>query len=586
MIDVKPPLDKSQGIAIEATESLPLPGTIRFVRRPSGLFGHHVSSTFVKEGKVYHDAKYLGKVIRQIDERGAVFFSRKNGLFTFTLDNGLEPAPPNMNNLLVPESPSPLVLDFGDAWMIDEIMKRTGLSSVVDSIVPGEEDILHSLIIFKTVCSGSPYCLAQTYVEKSYTRILHPHADVSKQRVSEFLKRLGDEQTYRSFFSNYLTYLSGSKSSDEQISFPILIDSTGLPNEINTHLTAVSNHNGVVNNEIRLIYVVDQKSGLPIFFRYLPGNMIDNSTLITTIDLLKMYNIDIKFIIMDTGYYSRENIKLLIKYNIPFITRMISNTKIYKELTQKYAKNVKENGTITSYRNRGFLGKKIEIQLYDEPFFAYIIYDPKKGADIDNKLILEYINTDDAQESYKNASLDSGIFILISNKDIDLHDIVSFYYYREQIEQVFDVSKNMASLLPLGIHSEEAIRGHLIVSFLSTIVYVTINALLKHSKYSLVNAFFEMQRLRIMLYPQKNLLEVPTKNQKEIAKILSLECPKWVENIKIREAFAGSTEQRKKGRPKGSKNKKAIGISAESPIPQTKRRRGRPIGSKNKVKEG
>lgn len=45
----------------------------------------------------------------------------------------------------------------------------------------------------------------------------------------------------------------------------ILIDSSGLPNESHLPVTGVNNHNGIISLEVRVIYVVQQSTGLPLF---------------------------------------------------------------------------------------------------------------------------------------------------------------------------------------------------------------------------------------------------------------------------------------------------------------------------------
>lgn len=46
----------------------------------------------------------------------------------------------------------------------------------------------------------------------------------------------------------------------------VLIDSSGLPNSVHFPLTAVSNHNGKINRELRIIAVVQKDTGMPLFF--------------------------------------------------------------------------------------------------------------------------------------------------------------------------------------------------------------------------------------------------------------------------------------------------------------------------------
>lgn len=116
-------------------------------------------------------------------------------------------------------------------------------------------------------------------------------------RISDMLKALGDESVQRRFFENYIGYLkTGSKEAGKGY---VLIDSTGLPNDMRLPITAISNHNGDINNEARLIYVVQRGTGLPIYMRYIPGNVVDVSTLLKTIAELKAMKVDTKFAIPD-----------------------------------------------------------------------------------------------------------------------------------------------------------------------------------------------------------------------------------------------------------------------------------------------
>lgn len=48
--------------------------------------------------------------------------------------------------------------------------------------------------------------------------------------------------------------------------------------------------------------------------------------------------------------------------------------------------------------------------------------------------------------------------------------VVKRYYMRQQIEQVFDLGKNNCKLTPVRIHSEDTLRGHLMMTFLAAVV--------------------------------------------------------------------------------------------------------------------
>ena len=147
---------------------------------------------------------------------------------------------------------------------------------VLESAYKDRLDALKAMVCFYLVSTLSN-CYAGQWLERSIAHRLFPQAHLSSSQVSDLLKYLGDPSRQQVFFLNYLQWFVDSHATDKL--GHILIDSTGLPNSIHFSLTAISNHNGDINNEVRLIYVVQQTTGLPIYMRCVPGNIIDINTL-------------------------------------------------------------------------------------------------------------------------------------------------------------------------------------------------------------------------------------------------------------------------------------------------------------------
>jgi hypothetical protein len=584
-----------------------LPGFIHIEQKKSGAYAIYCKNTFVKNGKVFHDREYLGKVI---DRDKGIFFNRQRGYFTFNLVNGYgEPDPLDLTQNDIPQN---VVLHFGDVWLVDQILKQIRLDEVLEGLIPNAASTIKSLVAFRLLDSNG-YDAAEEWYRTSYARILYPGAIVTSSMTSKYIDKLGQEQVYNNFFNSYLTMLSKNKNISEKISIPILIDSTGLPNDIKTSLTAVNNHNGVVSNEIRLIYVVDKNTKLPIFFRYVPGNIIDNSTFITTLNSLIAYGINIALVIMDAGFSASDNLSQLVLLNIPFITRMCKNRKEHKELLSKYAQDLECGENAISFNGRSLYGKKVQISLYDRQLYAYIMLDSQQKVDEEKHIFDKYKDDPDRISKINKCLEIIGKFIIISSDDHDIKDILPLYYNRETIEQVFDISKNFADLIPLRAHKEETIRGRLLLSFIATIIYILVSQKLTDSKICTNKVFLHMRNLKIKLYESVRILEELTKIQKDVFSKLNLDCPYPEERgtlLKKNSFLANlkSEQNRGRGRPKGSKNKtnfnnkdkklnhnhqedrnNNINIPGKEKIchndgKELKQRRGRPKGSKNKIK--
>ena len=55
-----------------------------------------------------------------------------------------------------------------------------------------------------------------------------------------------------------------------------------------------------------------------------------------------------------------------------------------------------------------------------------------------------------------------------SSKQLKREEVLPCYYARQGIEQIFGLAKSESNLLPLRVHSEDTMQGHLLVAFLAT----------------------------------------------------------------------------------------------------------------------
>lgn len=312
----------------------------------------------------------------------------------------------------------------------------------------------------------------------------------------------------------------------------ILVDSTGLPNDICFPLTAVNNHNGVISNEARLILVVDRQSGLPLYFRYVAGNIVDVTTLKTTLSEIRTYGVDVNYAIVDAGYYSEGNIQELQDAQISFIMRLIPNRKLYKDLVAKHAVDLEDAKNLVKYRDRLVYIKRVPIDLFGKEGYAYIAEDIDRKHDEIKKYVRAALDNNDISADVMNAEMRTkGLFILISADKIEIGDILPLYYTRQTIEQVFDIGKNNAELLPLRVHGIDAFRGHLLISFIASAIYISANQMLKNSDVCATGAFHIMRNLKCKVFDKKLIVQEANKKMNDIAKHLKLtypsELPLW-----------------------------------------------------------
>ncbi|MDR1992137.1 MAG: transposase, partial [Nitrososphaerota archaeon] len=478
-------------------------------------------------GKKVNDPQYLGRVINK--EKG-IYHNKTKGTFTYTIENGYTPYTPDPNNPQTQnnQKEEKLILDFGDAYTLYTALTKTGIHKLLHELIPQQKDTLLSIIGYKLLSTTNANKYANDWYNGSYTNILYPKANLTSQRISDFYQQIGDEKIQRQFFKNYLQHFYPN-----QQNIGVLIDSTGLPNDIHFPLTALSTHNGVTSNESRLLLVVDQKTGIPLFFRYNAGNIVDVSTLRATIAELRAYQVHISHALIDAGYYSEANIRLLYGEEdeagcgvISFITRLGTNLKLYKTLLLEHGQDVVQAKYMVMYRERLVYVKRVEVDLFGHGGFAYIVLDHARREEEVYKYAKSVLGLGEVDYGEMDVDLKfKGFCVLISSERVDVKEILSLYYLRQMVEQVFDVSKNYADVLPLRVHSEDAFRGHLLLSFICSVVFLLLNRLLEGSVFCAGGVFVVLRNQKCKVFDDCILVKEPTRKVNEIYKKLGIDSP-------------------------------------------------------------
>jgi hypothetical protein len=469
--------------------------------------------------KVDKTSVNLGRVI---DKGKGIYKNRERGVFIYDLK---EDAYKKLDaDYLLPDRPylqEKLILDFGDIYFLDEYLRKEEFVACIDAIGYRNPDTLYAMLSYYILCSTAN-CYAGDWWEGSYARILYPKANLVSQRISDFLADIGEEGRLRAFFSQYVRYVAKGTSQGTNV----LIDSTGLPNSIRFPLTAISNHNGEINNEVRLIYVTQQETGLPIYFRYCPGNVIDVTTLTRTIWELKENGVNTKFAILDAGYYSEENIATLYENNVSFVSRLKENLKLYKHLLETHLPNIETKENFVSYNNRYAYIKCVECELVAGfKAYAFIGLDIDRKSSESRKLFQKAKGEKLSDANVYDRISTQGAFILVSSRRIAKDKILPTYYTRQQIEQIFDIGKNYADLLPLRVQNEDTFRGHLLMTFIACVIVKKLQDELASTVFNPISLFMNLKNQKCKVYSDSVIVQESFKKANDIYKHFKIRCP-------------------------------------------------------------
>jgi hypothetical protein len=472
---------------------------------------------------------YLGVVINKEEN---LFHNRNCGYFRFNGDGEKTPVNSDETEYIVleqrygeKETNKKLILDFGDAWFLDQILEKSGLKKLFSDVLVNESDTLLSLLAFKLL-DANANSYAERWFEGSYAQFLYPKAVLASPRISEFMQRLGKEETKRSFFEAYTPFLKKLPGVSENV----LIDSTGLPNDIHFDYTKVNNHNGVISREVRLIYVVERNTGLPVYFRYVAGNIVDVITLRVTINHLKAHGMDVKHGILDAGYCSEKNINELYSSDIPFLIRLPNNT-MAKGLIRKFGGNVNNKEYALEYGDRLLFMKRVPTKLFGHDAYAYIAIDFQRQKEEQERYYRKVVENSRKKKKGKTEKdeNDMGYFVLISSEMLDTSEVMPLYYMRQTIEQTFDFAKNDVALVPVRTHTDETFRGHLMLSFMATVLLISVKRFLKTRKKTAelpaIQALKAMRYIKCDIFPNTIVTSEPSKYANLIINELKLTVP-------------------------------------------------------------
>ena len=471
------------------------------------------------------DVIYLGRVI---DKEHHIFCNRERGIFSFDPETGTFG---KADETYVSDLKSDgrrkqkILLDFGDSFFLDALLKNIGYGTVISSLPYRNKDTLWAMIQYYLLCN-SANDHAKIWYEGNYASILYPKANLTSQRITDFLEALGKPESVSAFFDAHVAWVKGICDDPA-----VLMDSTGLPNNIHFPLTAVSNHNGKISREVRMTTLVQRDTGYPLLFRINPGNIVDLSTVTRTLNELFLREMTADFVIMDTGYYTNDNIEELYNCEVDFITRLSSKYTIYNQIVKEHDSSLRKKENLVQYKDRYVYIKRVECNIghKNHTAYAYLGYDIDRGSDESHKALKRAAQNRTSTSDLHKTLENSGLFMIVSSLPFEEDGILPAYYTRQLIEQYFDISKGSSKLTPLRVHSEEALYGHLILSMIAA----TINVHIQNKTNCIYNdkeeIFMTLRNQKCTVYKSKITNTEPQKKANAFYKVFDIRCPLYIE---------------------------------------------------------
>jgi hypothetical protein len=399
----------------------------------------------------------------------------------------------------------------------------------------------------------------------------------------------------------------------------ILVDSTALENSVGIPLSRPGVHNGKVEIAVRFIAVV-QRGGMPLFFKPVTGSTVDVSTLPFVLETMQGMGIDVESCRMDAGYTCGSNLDMFYdsdhKCKIDYITRVKSNDVQLKEMINEELSSLSDEENQVRFNGRVVFIKKKKIfvgKSKDNPAWLYLGKDVERYGDELKRLPRKASKNKLADSEVYELFLKGGLFALVSGGEHPCREILPKYYERQAAEQLFDFLKNYAKIIPLRCWTQETVSGHLLLSYIAATVVMLLHHKLKSGGLGAWESLNALNFLACTRYPARVVVNPRSKEEADVFRAAGIECPhalplaggrlcyappaavdRPLEDDPVPAEQSGGERKEgrkgKRGRPKGSKNRKtlerealaAAGGGADQGGSGGKRGPGRPKGSKNR----
>jgi transposase len=412
------------------------------------------------------------------------------------------------------ESPSlPLVPNrwlYGATYLLNEIAKKLGVVDDLKRCFPDNYKKILSIAYYLILEDHNPL---SRFPNWDLTH-LHPHGRaIISQRSSDLFASITDVAQAKFF------HLQSKRYEEDEY---YLYDITTISSYSESLLQVQKGHNKEKKPlpQLNLALVYTEKTGVPVYFRKLPGNIPDVKTVKTLLGVLDGFGYKKAKLDMDRGFYSKSNVDELYKEGFKFMLATKTSLKYVKKhidsiragllKVQNYDVSSNLYGCTLQTNWDLIHDKSLDAGklLREKDIYIHIYYNPDRALESERKLYKKLANLreelDTGQykkenqsqynkyfnlrkesdktvfESFKDKIIEDekryyGYFVLLSNEVSDTWKALSLYRNRDIIEKGFNNLKDRLNMNRLLVSSEMSLEGKLFVGFIALIILAYIN---------------------------------------------------------------------------------------------------------------
>ena len=393
---------------------------------------------------------------------------------------------------------------YGATYLFNQIGNLTGVEADLKSCFPDTYKKILSIAYFLILEDNN----ALSRFSHWQRLHIHPYGeDIPSQRSSELFQSV-DEAERMAFFEK-----QGRRRIEKEY-WAFDITTISSYSEVLKQVKSGVNKEHDRLPQINLALLFGEKSGLPFYYRKLSGNITDVKTvkqLMCEFDVMGYKKVNV---ILDRGFYSKNNIDALFKNHQKFVIGVKLSLKYVKAVLEEERENLKSWSVLQTQFGAYGISKTIEWNYEQErPYkgdviqekrraYLLLFFDPEKAAkdlvernDYMTKLYNDLVQgelkdyrakdydkyftvketpkrgrkVEPVVEVMDEQNKNHGYFALLSNEVKDPYEALSLYRSKEIVEKAFGNLKERLNFRRMQVSSELSLNGKLFVEFIALI---------------------------------------------------------------------------------------------------------------------
>ena len=490
-----------------------------------------VDSVYQSEGSVRCKQvmrESLGTIVFMDSRRSGKFMSKTRGLVHYDVDTD-EFEHVSKDDSRIPDA-TPMIRDnirtfFGDCDIVLNVMRDMGITGILRNIAV-DDDTFYSKMVCHTLHSvlrDGSRIRCDRFIERTFLSNVIGFDTGILRTDTRYFDSLGEYDVRVEFFKRFVQQM---RQKEPGFGRGCYVDSTPLPNSITDLPTNRMCSHGVdsVGIQTRLVLVLDIRTGYPVWFDVIPGNVLDLSTIMNIKDKVSgLIDVHIDDMVLDAGYVCKDVISA---YNLDdnpdkeLIARMPAKKGYGHEGLFSDTHRLFSNAKYGFVRqDHTYFGVRKEVTIFGKREYAYVYVDHENASAHYRDYLYRHADEYEVMnmKEKNHVRYRGGFFVLVSNVDTTPERLLDRYYGHTEIETALNCGKEYLGMLPLNKHRESTVNGKLMQDMISLIVYLRIRKVTVPTGRSVSDHIYDLQSLDCYLLGTNVLVVNPANRQAKAA---------------------------------------------------------------------